>query len=147
MTEHAAASRSVVVERAFPHPPEKVWRALTEGPLIEQWLMKNDFRPVVGHRFQFRAEPNPHWNGVTDCEVLAVELHRRLSYRWRSSGEEAADGLDTVVTWTLSPADGGTLVRMEHSGFRLEDEGFYQGAGYGWQKFVGSLQRVVAGLG
>lgn len=140
------AARSLVVERVMPHPPEKIWRALTEGPLIEQWLMKNDFRPVEGHRFQFRAEPNPHWNGVTDCEVLAVEPHRRLSYRWCSSGEEKADGLDTVVTWTLSPAEGGTLVRMEHAGFRPEDEGFYQGAGYGWQKFVKGLERVAAGL-
>ena len=110
------ATRSIVVERVMPHPPEKVWRALTEGPLIEQWLMKNDFQPVVGHRFHFRADPTPHWNGVTDCEVLAVEPHRRLSYRWCSSGEEAADGLDTVVTWTLSPADGGTrLVYTAHA--------------------------------
>src|SRR5438270_820112 len=77
---------------------------------------------------------------------LAVEPHRRLSYRWCSSGEEAADGLDTVVTWTLEPADGGTLVRMQHSGFRPEDEGFYQGAGYGWQKFVDGLARVAGEL-
>ena len=140
------ATRSIVVERVMPHPPEKIWRALTEGPLIEKWLMKNDFEPVVGQRFNFRAEPMPHWNGVTDCEVLAVEPHQRLSYRWCSSGEEAADGLETVVTWTLAPANGGTLVRMEQSGFRPEDEGFYQGAGYGWQKMVDGLERVAAGL-
>lgn len=145
-----AATRSVVVERVMPHPPEKVWRALTEGPLIERWLMRNDFEPEVGRPFQFRAEPMPpKWNGVTDCEVLAVEPQRLLSYRWCSSGEEKADGLDTVVTWTLSPADGGTLVRMEHSGFRVgpEDEGFYRGAGHGWKKFVAALEQVVAGLG
>jgi uncharacterized protein YndB with AHSA1/START domain len=141
------ATRSLVVERVMPHPPEKIWRALTEGALIERWLMKNDFRPVEGHLFQFRSEPMlPQWNGVTDCEVLAVEPLRRLSYRWCSSGEEKVDGLDTIVTWTLSPADGGTLLRMEHSGFRAEDEGFYQGAGYGWRKFVGVLEQVAAGL-
>jgi uncharacterized protein YndB with AHSA1/START domain len=139
-------TRSIVVERVMPHPPEKIWRALTEGPLIEQWLMKNDFRPVEGHRFQFRATPNPHWNGVTDCEVLVIEPPQTLSYRWSSSGEEAADGLRTVVTWTLTPTSGGTLVRMEHSGFRPEDAGFYEGAGYGWQKFVASLEQVAAGL-
>jgi uncharacterized protein YndB with AHSA1/START domain len=67
MTELAAATRSLVVEREMPHPLEKIWRALTSGPLIEEWLMKNDFQPVVGHTFNFRATPMPHWNGVVDC--------------------------------------------------------------------------------
>jgi uncharacterized protein YndB with AHSA1/START domain len=139
------ATRSLVVEREMPHPPEKVWRALTEGPLIGEWLMKNDFQPVVGHRFNLRAEPMPHWNGVTDCEVLAVEPYERLSYSWNSSGDEAGR-LMTVVTWTLTPAKGGTLVRMEQSGFRPEDEGNYRGAAYGWRKFMDGLERVAAGL-
>jgi uncharacterized protein YndB with AHSA1/START domain len=138
-------TRTLVVERAMSHPPEKIWRALTEGPLIEEWLMKNDFRPVVGHRFHLRATPMPHWNGVTDCQVLAVVPYERLSYRWNSSGEEAGR-LTTVVTWTLTPADGGTLVRMEQSGFRPEDERNYRGAAHGWQAFVGGLERVAAGL-
>ena len=138
-------TRTLVVERAMSHPPEKIWRALTEGPLIEEWLMKNDFRPVVGHRFNLRATPIPHWNGVTDCQVLAVEPYERLSYRWNSSGEEAGR-LTTVVTWTLTPAGGGTLVRMEQSGFRPEDERNYRGAAYGWREFVGGLERVAAGL-
>jgi uncharacterized protein YndB with AHSA1/START domain len=81
MTEPAAAPRSVVVEREMPYPPEKVWRALTQGALIAEWLMQNDFQPVVGHRFNFRAPPMAHWNGVTDCEVLIVEPNKRLSYR------------------------------------------------------------------
>jgi uncharacterized protein YndB with AHSA1/START domain len=73
MTKLAAVTRSLVIEREMPHPPEKVWRALTQGPLIEEWLMKNDFQPVVGHRFNFRATPMPNWNGVTDCQVLVIE--------------------------------------------------------------------------
>jgi len=72
MTRSAAiATRSIVIERKMPHPPEKVWRALTQGPLIEEWLMQNDFQPVVGHQFNFRARPMPHWNGVVDRQVLA----------------------------------------------------------------------------
>ena len=144
MTRPAAATRSIVMEREMPHPPEKIWRALTQGPLIEEWLMQTDFQPVVGHKFNFRTAPQPHWNGVTDCEVLTVEPHKRLSYTWNASGEEAANGPKTIVTWTLTPASGGTLVRMEHSGFRPEHERNYQGANYGWQKFIAALEQVVA---
>jgi len=147
MTKPADATRSIVIKREMPHPPEKVWRALIQGPLIEEWLMKSDFQPVVSRRFNFRATPMPHWNGVVDCEVLVVEPNQRLSYNWNASGEEAAGGLKTVVTWTLTPTTGGTLVRMEQSGFRPEDEANYQGAGYGWQRYIGALERLVARLG
>jgi uncharacterized protein YndB with AHSA1/START domain len=146
MTEPAAATRSLVIEREMAHPPQKVWRALTQGPLIEEWLMKNDFQPVVGRRFNFRATPMPHWNGVVDCQVLVFEPEERLSYSWNASGEEAAGGLKTVVSWTLTPTPGGTLVRMEQSGFRPEDEANYQGASYGWQKYMGELERVLAAM-
>jgi uncharacterized protein YndB with AHSA1/START domain len=143
----AAATPSLVMERDMPRPPDKVWRALTQRTLIEDWLMKKDFAPVAGHLFNFRAPPMPHWNGVVDCEVLAVELCRRLSCSCNASGEAAAGGLQTVVTWTLTPMPQGVLVRMEQSGFRPEDEANYRGAGYGWQRFVAGLERVAAGLG
>jgi uncharacterized protein YndB with AHSA1/START domain len=146
MPDTVADSRSVIVEREMPHPPEKIWRALTQGTLIEEWLMTNDFQPVVGHRFNFRAAPLPHWNGVVDCQVLAVEPHKRLSYSWNASGDEAASGLKTIVTWTLTPVKGGTRVRMEQSGFRPDEEANYQGANYGWQRYVGGLERAAAGL-
>jgi uncharacterized protein YndB with AHSA1/START domain len=138
------SSRCLVVEQEMPHPAERVWRALTQGPLIAEWLMKNDFRPIVGHRFKFRATPMEHWNGVTDCEVLIVEPNKQLAYTWNASGEEAANGLKTVVTWTLTPTKDGVLVRMEQSGFRPEDSANYLGAGYGWKRFVGGLARVAA---
>jgi uncharacterized protein YndB with AHSA1/START domain len=141
-----AATRSIVVEREMAHPPEKVWRALTQAPLIEAWLMQNDFQPVVGHKFNFRTTRMAHWNGVTDCEVLVVEPRKRLSYSWNASGDETANGLKTIVTWTLTPTKSGVLVRMEQSGFRPEDENNYQGANYGWQRFADGLERVVAGL-
>jgi uncharacterized protein YndB with AHSA1/START domain len=147
MSPAASDTRTLVMERELPHAPEKIWRALTEGPLIEQWLMNNDFQPVVGQRFHFRAAATAHWNGVTDCEVLVVEPCRRLSYSWNSSGDEAAAGLKTVVTWTLTPTpSGGALLRMEQSGFRAEQEHNYAGASYGWQRFLSGLERVTAGL-
>jgi uncharacterized protein YndB with AHSA1/START domain len=133
-------TRSLVIEKELLHPPEKVWRALTQGPLIKEWLMDNDFQPVVGHRFNFRSTPMPNWNGVIDCQVLVVEPNKRLSYSW------GALGLESVVVWTLVATDGGTLLHMEQSGFRPDQEANYQGANYGWRKFIGNLERVVAGL-
>jgi uncharacterized protein YndB with AHSA1/START domain len=139
MTE-TATTRTLVIEREMPHPPEKIWRALTEGQLIEQWLMTNDFRPVVGHRFQFRRAPMPNWNGIIDSEVLVVEPNARLAYSWGSLGFES------VVTWTLTPTEVGTHVRMEQSGFPSEEGPNFKGAKYGWQKFIGNLERIIGGL-
>lgn len=144
MSALTAETKSIVVERTMPHPPAKVWRALTTSPLIAEWLMRNDFQPVVGHRFNFHAQPIPGmWNGTTDCEVLALEPERRLAYSWNASGEEAADGLKSVVTWTLTPVEGGTQVRMEHSGFRPQDEGGRQAMGGGWPRILAGLERVA----
>jgi uncharacterized protein YndB with AHSA1/START domain len=135
------ATRSVVMEKEMPFAPEKVWRALTEGPLIKEWLMENDFEPVVGRGFQLRATPMPQWNGVIDCEVLVVEEGKKLAYRWGSMGVE------TVVEWTLAATSAGTMVRMEQSGFGEDREANYKGAMYGWQKFFGELEKVIGGLG
>ena len=136
----AESTRTVVIERVFPHPPAKLWRALTESPLLAQWLMNNDFEPVPGRKFQFRADPVPNWNGIIDCEVLIVDPLKQLSYSW------GAMGLGSVVLFTLTPEDGGTHVRMEHSGFRSDQQAAYKGATYGWQKFFGNLEKIVRGL-
>jgi uncharacterized protein YndB with AHSA1/START domain len=133
MTNTSTEARSVVVERELPHPPEKIWRALTEPDLLEQWLMKNDFKPVVSHRFQLRAD----W-GTVDCRVLAVEPRKTLSYTW------AAYGLESVVTWTLRPAGTGTHLRMEQSGFPADQPQYYEGAKGGWQRFFAALEQLLA---
>jgi uncharacterized protein YndB with AHSA1/START domain len=126
----------------MPHSPDKIWRALTQSALIEAWLMKNDFRPVVGHRFNFRATPIQGWNGVTDSEVLEIIPHQRLTYSWNASGDQAPDGLKTIVTWTLTPCENGTRVRMEQSGFRPQDEAGYRGMGAGWPRILARLEEV-----
>jgi uncharacterized protein YndB with AHSA1/START domain len=135
MNETSTETLSVVVEREVPFPAEKIWRALTQPHLIEEWLMNNDFKPVVDHRFKLRAD----W-GAVDCQVLAVEPNKILSYTWD------AMGLESVVTWTLTPTSTGTQLRMEQSGFRPDQQQAYQGAKYGWQKFFAGLERVVEGL-
>ena len=134
------ATRTLVIERELPHPPEKIWRALTQGSLIKEWLMDNDFEPVLGRKFTFRSTPVPNWNGVIDSEVMIVEPNKKLSYSWSTLG------LLSVVVWTLVATSGGTLLRMEHSGFGPGQDAAYKGASYGWQKFIGNLERVVGGL-
>ena len=133
MTNTATETLSVVVEREISYPPEKIWRALTQPHLIEEWLMKNDFKPVMDHRFNLRAD----W-GVVDCQVQAVESNKTLSYTW------GAYGLESVVTWTLTPTSTGTHLRMEQSGFRPDQQQAFQGARYGWQQFFAALERVLA---
>ena len=136
----APATHTLVIERDLPHPPQKVWRALTQSALIAEWLMANDFAPSVGHKFHFRSTPMPQWNGVIDCEVRIVEPEKRLSYSW------AALGLETVVTFTVSPNAAGTHLRMEQSGFRSDEDNNYRGATFGWQRFVGNLEQLLARL-
>jgi uncharacterized protein YndB with AHSA1/START domain len=136
MNGKSTETSSVVVEREISHPPEKIWRALTQPHLIEEWLMKNDFKPVVGHRFDLRAD----W-GTVECRVLAVEPNRTLSYTWE------AYGLESVVVWTLTPSSTGTHLRMEQSGFRADQQQAYQGAQAGWPRFLAALEQVLARAG
>jgi uncharacterized protein YndB with AHSA1/START domain len=135
-------TRSVVVEREFSHPPEKLWRALTQPHLIADWLMQNDFKPAVGHRFSLRTEPRGGWNGVIACKVLVVEPNKSLSYTWVSGEGDLA--VDSVVTFSLTPRGAGTLLRMEQAGFQPDRPQNYQGAKYGWQNFLGKLEQVLA---
>jgi uncharacterized protein YndB with AHSA1/START domain len=129
----AEPTRYVILEQELAHPPEKIWRALTQPHLIAEWLMTNDFAPVVGRRFDFRAA----WGSIA-CEVLDIQTGKALSYRWD------AMGLESVVTWTLTPTAGGTRLRIEQSGFRPDQEQAYQGAKAGWPRYFENLNQVAA---
>jgi uncharacterized protein YndB with AHSA1/START domain len=133
MTDAATETRTVVVEREIPHAPEKIWRALTQPHLIEEWLMKTDFEPVVDRKFTLTGD----W-GAVDCQVLKIQPHTSLSYSW------AAHGLESIVTWTLTPTSKGTTLRMEQSGFRPDQEQAYRGAKMGWGAFFAKLEHVLA---
>ncbi len=139
MNQTPPETRSVTVERDFPHPPEKLWRALTQPHLMEEWLMKNDFKPAVGHRFNLRGE----WGGVLDCEVLTLEPNRSLSYRWDFAHEDPAFNLESVVTFTLVPTANGTRLRVEQAGFRPEQKQAYGGAMAGWRQMLEKLEQVI----
>ncbi len=99
-------------ERWYPHPPERVWLALTDRELLARWLMPNDFEPRIGHRFTFRTQPGPGFDGVVHCQVLELVEQRRLSISWKGGP------IDTIVKFELSPEAGGTRLRMRQSGFR-----------------------------
>jgi len=133
MTDAATQTRSVIVEREIAYPPEKIWRALTQPRLIAEWLMANDFQPVVGHRFDLRAD----W-GTVDCQVLEIEPNRTLSYTW------AANGLESVVTWTLTSTTRGVHLRMEQTGFQADQKLAYHGAKAGWPRFLARLEEMLA---
>jgi len=102
---------SIVIEMFYPHPVTDVWAALTSSEAMAAWLMPNDFEPRVGHRFTFRTTPDSNWNGIVNCEVVALDRPRRVAYTWRGNG------LDTLVTFTIEPVEGGTQLRLEHAGF------------------------------
>jgi uncharacterized protein YndB with AHSA1/START domain len=142
MTEATNERRTVIVERNMSHPPEKLWRALTQPHLIAEWLMNNDFVPVVGQRFNLRGE----WGGVLDCEVLVVEPNRRLSYTWNHAHENSAYNLTSVVTLILTPVAGGTHLRMEQTGFLPDQTQAFHGARHGWQGFLEKLDALTARL-
>ena len=133
-------TRTVVVEREIPYAPEKIWRALTQPHLIAEWLMKNDFKLAVGHHFNLRGD----WGGVLDCEVLAVEPNRTLSYTWNFAHNDAAYALQSVVTFTLTPTSTGTHLRVEQAGFRPDQKQAIGGAKAGWREMFGKLEQVLA---
>jgi uncharacterized protein YndB with AHSA1/START domain len=140
MSETSTETRSVIVERDIPHPPEKIWRALTQPHLIEEWLMKSDFMPAIGHRFNLQGG----WGGVLECEVLSVEAPKQLSYTWNHLHHDPAYDLRSVVTFTLTPTDMGTHLRMEQKGFRPDQKLAFHGARHGWPGFITALEKVLA---
>jgi uncharacterized protein YndB with AHSA1/START domain len=131
--------RSIKHTFFYPHPPEMVWEYLTKPELMELWLMKNDFQPIVGLDFQFRTGPIPSLNfdGIFYCKVLEIVPHKKLSYSWKSGPGDGKITLESIVVWKLEPTDKGTELHLEHSGFAKEENlDFYNGLMHGWlEKF------------
>jgi uncharacterized protein YndB with AHSA1/START domain len=112
--------RDLKIEWFFPHPPGDVWECLTNPEMVGQWLMKNDFKPVVGHRFNFYTKPMPkmRFDGIVYCEVLEIIPEEKLVYTWKGGPAPGIVELDTLLVWTLIPAANGTTLVLEHKGFR-----------------------------
>jgi uncharacterized protein YndB with AHSA1/START domain len=150
-TALTTTTREIVVDEVFPHAPETIWKALTDGALIARWIMApTGFAPVEGTRFTFQTTPGGAWDGVIHCQVLEVVPNERLRYAWQG-GHEANTGygapLDTVVTWTLARIDGGTRLRLVHAGFVMpRNESALRSMSGGWTKVVHQLAAVAAEL-
>jgi len=136
-------SETVVLDFELKSPIERVWHALTDSATLSKWMMfkSNDFKPVVGHAFQFREAPG--WDGFVDCEVVEVEQPHRLSYTWVSEVERNQSH-STMVTWTLSEAEGGvTRLHLEQSGFQTGAKQEIGGAKYSWTSMVDQLRSLL----
>jgi uncharacterized protein YndB with AHSA1/START domain len=114
-----------------------IWRALTQPHLIAEWLMANDFKPVVGHSFTMSRQATPEIKVVIDCEVVEVEPNETLSYTWK------AFGTDTVVTFTLTPTATGTMLRVEQAGFPADNKAAIKGANASWRQFLMALDELM----
>lgn len=140
---------SIVVDYHLNEPPAQVWLALTEPKLLAQWLMPNDIKAVVGHKFTFREKPQGDWDGIVYCEILEVDPPHKLAYSWQGGSGKDEPGfprLDTTVTWTLEPTpQGGTHLHLLHDGFQPTDYAF-QVIGSGWRSMLTAekLTRILA---
>ena len=108
----------------FKQSPEEVWEYLTKPELIEQWLMKNNFQPIVGHKFQFTfiAKEGSKYAGTVDCEVLEVKPYSRLSYTWNGGTNDNSRNFNSKVVWTLIPKDNETELQLQHKGFEILED-------------------------
>ena len=137
----ASQTESISFELELHHVPEKVWRALTDPVLLAEWLL-----PVVelklesGAAFAFKTQPYPGWDGTVNCRMLEIEAHRKLSYTWVVGDM----GLNTVVTFTLTPTASGTRLFLVQSGFKPEQKQNFGGARYGWKMMGEKLVDMLA---
>ncbi|GAA2202669.1 SRPBCC domain-containing protein [Sinomonas flava] len=137
MTENDGAENTIRLERRFAHPPAAVWAALTTPELLARWWAPGDIAPAVGHRFTMDMA---EW-GQQKCEVLAVEPGVSIRFSF------AEGTLDTTITWSLEAVDGGTLLTLEHAGFRLDTPlgaRAIEGMGNGWPGVLSRIDRVLA---
>ena len=142
-------TKSIHHQFFFQHSPEVVWEYLTRADLMAQWLMKNDFEPIIGYDFQFKARPMPdyHFDGIIYCKVLEVVPFKKLSYSWKLGPGGGKITIDSLVVWTLDPKEGGTQLLLEHTGFKETEDislyTLYTMMDAGWLKNINKIAELV----
>ncbi len=129
----------------YPHPPHILWEYLTQAELIAQWLMPNDFQPIVGHTFQFRTPPMPNFSfdGIIYCQVLELVPLQKLTYSWKGGPAPGEITLDSLVEWTLTAKEQGTELLLEHSGFVNENLTMYTIMERGWLQNMQKVEKLI----
>lgn len=143
LTDNTARGQTESISFAFdlPHSPQKVWRALTDPELLAEWLLPVvDLQLDPGAAFTFKADPQPGWDGIVNCRFLEIEAHKKLSWTW------VVGDIDTVVTFTLTPTESGTLLSLVQSGFKPDQKRNFGGARYGWKMMGGRLVDLLGRL-
>ena len=134
-TTAPSQTESISFEFELHHSPEKVWRALTDPVLLSEWLLPvAELKLEPGAAFTLRTQPYPGWDGIVNCRILEIEAHKKISYTW-----VVGFGLDTVVTFTLTPTASGTRLSLVQSGFKPDQKKNFGGARYGWKMMGGKL--------
>jgi uncharacterized protein YndB with AHSA1/START domain len=140
-TDETTQRQSLSLDFDLPHPPAKVWRALTDPALLAEWLMPVigfELRPGASFTFRTQAPPQSGWDGTVDCRLVAAEPYRTLSYSW------CVPFMETVVTFTLTPNETGTRLSLVQSGFALDQKRELGGARHGWTSMAGRLSDLLA---
>lgn len=140
-------NQTITIEKTYPYSPEEVWDALTDVEQLGEWLMPSNFKPQVGHSFQFHYSMDGK-TGSLDCKVLEVRKPNRLSYSWAWGTNDPmfgqGGGGNTTVTYIVEPVPGGSKLRLEHSGFGDANAMAFQMLSGGWQhKFDVDLPAAV----
>jgi len=139
-TTSRSQTESISFDFDLHHSPEKVWRALTDPALLAEWLLPVvDLKLEPGAAFTLKTDPHPGWDGTVNCRFLEIEPKRKLSYAW-----VVGFGLDTVVTFTITPTESGTHLSLVQSGFKPDQKQNFGGARYGWKMMSGKLVDLLA---
>ncbi|HEY1871712.1 MAG TPA: SRPBCC domain-containing protein [Chitinophagaceae bacterium] len=138
-------TKSIQHQFFFPHTPGVVWEYLTRSELIEQWLMKNDFEPIVGYDFKFNSRPVPQldFDGIVYCKVLEIVPQKKLTYSWKCGPGNNQITVDSIVEWTLHEKDNGTELQLDHTGFHETNMSMFLAVDEGWLKNMKKIGELI----
>ena len=129
----------------YQHPPQVVWDYLTKPELLQQWLMRNDFEPVIGHDFTFNTNPIPSldFDGIFYCKVMEIVPLKKLSYTWKGGPGKGEITVDSVVVWTLTATENGTELLLEHTGFKEANFNIFTAMNAGWLQNIQKIDKLI----
>ena len=131
---------SLEFERFFDHPPEVIWRALTEPAALRAWLALDAEIDLQARRVEMVTGPAEiRWTG----RILTWDPPRIFEYEWNTDARgEMPSGEQTVVRWELIAEAEGTRLKLSH---RRLTAGTAQGFAPGTHAFLDRLRAHLGG--